>query len=287
MRKNATKVVTVCLVASLTLGCIGCGSKKVKIEQDPGATMQISTGETNLDAGTAVQIEDPLKNLTKEELIETVHTMENQLFEAYEQVDLNKQKLDALTNGENPTAEITSVGTGEVLETLNSFNGRVLFPESLMYPNSTEAANTSSVNISKMVTIKPSNNWGVKLNAASVELEHSSGISGSLRVGAITDVYDRDKLIEDVMTPFFKNFPEQTIEYKKIFLDDYSWGVQGSLPLLIDGEDAYMICGILGFANTSVSYSFCYKGSRDSEKDEAVSIILNSMTVNGQQLRVE
>lgn len=278
MRK---KILSLCVTVALV--CTGCGDKGDTIKLDES---QIQANEA--EQITEISIEDPLEKLSKEELVEAVHTMEKQLEAAYIDGDTAKAKLDALTKQEISTEDIKAVGNGSKEgETVTSFNNRILFENPLAYPGATEAANNGSVNISEKVKIKPSSNWILKLGSASLDLEHTSGISGSIKVGNIEEVYDKDKLIEDVMSPCFKNFPEGKVEYKSIFLDDICWGVQGSLGLLIDNEESELICGVLGFGDISLIYTFCYKGEQSEEKDEAISLILNSVEVNGQKLRVE
>ena len=144
------------------------------------------------------------------------------------------------------------------------------------------------------VSIEAGSNWIVKAGTASLDLEHSSGISGTIKVGRQSFLYTDESLKNDVLGPWFRGLPPSTVTYTTININgSNAYGCQAVTPTLIDSENAYLRCGM--FANSAdasgkgkcVTYIFVYRGDKDPSKDEAIMNLLNSIKIDGASVLVE
>ena len=230
---------------------------------------------------------DPLSKLSKKELI----ALANQQTADLTDKDVRIEELETLLKGvqeENgPTSAISTIDDGTGRLTFNTINGKIMFNPPFEYPNSTQASNTSSVNITDTLSISPTSNWYMVLTGTSLELSHTNGINGVIKAGSILETYDRDKLQEEVMNKFFANFPPEKITYSKLFLEDQCWGIEAKLPTTVDENPAYLRCGMLGVGEQCFTYMFYYSGEQDPAKDETIVSLLKTVKMLGQQLRIE
>lgn len=205
--------------------------------------------------------------------------------------DIRIQELEVLLKGiqevNGPTAAISTIDDGTGRLTFNSINGKIIFPKPFEYPGSTQAPNTSSINITSTLSISPTNNWITVLDGTTLELNHTNKISGLIKAGYITEMYDREKLQDEVMNEFFADFPPDKITYSKLFLNDQWWGLEGKTETIIEKKPAYIRCGMLGLGEQSFVYMFVYEGKQDAGKDETIVSLLKTMKMLGQSLRIE
>ena len=258
MRKRLVLAITVVMVVNLALtGCKG-GSEK-----------------------------DPMLKQSKKELVETIYTQLDEMGTLYEEIEEKETLLKGIQDEEMPSAAISSMNDGTGRLTFNSFRDMIHFPEPFDYPGSTQISNVTSVQLSNSLKITPTSNWTFKLIGTTLELEHVSGVVGTIKVGEITEVYKRDDLQEDVFTPFFGGFPPETIKYSKIFLDETWRGLQAMTATTVDNEPAYLRAGMVGLGGQSFVYMFLYDGEKDDEKDEIIQNILKTTKMSGQEIRIE
>ena len=174
--------------------------------------------------------------------------------------------------------------------TLYIDNGTVKLPADFEYPNSIQSANTSTVNISEHISVKPSSNWVVNLNGTTVELYHpNSGIFGTIKVGSIDKTTKRvlPQELQNHMNEFFSKMPPEEITYNRIYIQENWMGMDAASHTYIDEEDARLRCGMLSFGDECVTYMLAYKGEQDSDKDDLILNLLQSMKIYTKQLRVE
>lgn len=229
---------------------------------------------------------DP-KTWSKHELLERYQSLTDEYLQLGEEKENLQIMYDAIAET-NPTAAISFVGDGTGTRmTFNSADSKIIFPDSFKYPESEQISANGNIEIVQNVTVTPGNNWVCKLNGASLEMEHSSGISGVIKVGKLTSMYDKSLLQDEVLAPWFSNVPSSTVIYNRIFLNNEMQGVQATTPTTIDSEDAYLRAGILGYGNYTLTYIFVYRGAQDSTKDESILSVLNSITITGSKLSVE
>lgn len=171
--------------------------------------------------------------------------------------------------------------------TFNSYDAKMIFPEAFKYPDAIETAGTSNIEIAPNISFQTNGNWVVKLNGATVELEHVSGINAMFKVGEIYQLIPNETLKETVIKPWFSQITTQNVKYSDIFLNGVAWGTQAQTSIFIDTEPAYMRCGMLGFGNYSLTYVFVYRGEQDANKDESIKSILNTVKVSSQPLTVD
>lgn len=230
--------------------------------------------------------DDPLSEYSKAEVIQMYRDLEYEKNDLQIQIDEMNAVLSALDEGQAPTAAISSTGDGTGM-TFNSYDAKIIFDPSFQYPGSQQVAASGSVNIVDNISITPGSNWAFKLNGSTLELSHTSNISGTIKVGAVTELYNKELLQGDVLAPWFERVPQSGLVYNNIFLNDTMWGVQATTPTTIDSEDAFLRVGMLAFGDYSVVYVFVYRGLQDVNKDESIKSLLNSMVILGQNFSVE
>lgn len=252
------KAISLILLTLVSISLVGCGGEK-----------------------------DPLSELSKKELIELANTQTALIDENSNRISELEDLLQGVGLEEVTTAGISIMEDGTDRVTFNSLDGKIKFPTPFEYPGSTQTSSTSSIDVTTTLKIVPTINWSAKISGTTVTLEHNTGISGTIKSGYIEELYDRQLLQEEVMSAFFKDFPPATVKYSKLFLNDQWWGVDGQTPTRIDGEDAYLRAGMLGFGEQSFVYVFVYKGAEDQAKSEAILSLLRTMTLSGQPLSIE
>ena len=230
---------------------------------------------------------DPLTKLSKDELVEIINGQLEDLNDKDEEIKELKDGLKGVQTENGPTSAIISIGDGKGRTTFNSVDGKIIFPKPFEYPGSTQAPNTSSVNITSTLSIIPTNNWITVLDGTTLELEHVNGTKGIIRAGQIKQAYNREELQKEVMNEFFSELPPSDVIYKKLFLNDQWWGIEGLTSTTINENKAYIRCGMLGLGEQSFVYMFLYDGEKDSGKDEIIISLLRTIKMFGQQLRLE
>ena len=233
---------------------------------------------------------DPLNSYSKKEIIE----MYNNLASNYDSLNAEYSDYKALTAGIQSENEVSSAisitGDGTGRFTFNSVDSKIIFPTTFQYPGSTATSGDGKVNIVNNVDITPTSNWICKINGSTLELENiSSNISGTIKVGEQTFIYDAEQLKTDVLSAWFEGLPPSQVTYSYIYIDGKPWGVQATTPTTIDSEDAYLRCGMLASetGGLCVTYVFVYRGSQNSDKDESITNLLNSMSLEGKTILVE
>ena len=174
-------------------------------------------------------------------------------------------------------------------KTFTTVNDTIAFPSEFKYPGSTQAPNTTSLNISEAVRIKPTANWICQMDGTTLELNHSSGISGKITIGTL----DREaqKLLasslEEHMSAWFTELPAGTIKYSRLYLKDDWFGLDATSNTNIDANPAHLRCGLLGFGDVSMQYMFVYSGDKDVAKDEVILSLIKTIEVWNIPLSVE
>lgn len=218
-------------------------------------------------------------------------TMNEQSQQMYNELSKSYDDLSALFNGisneNSPTAAISVAGDGTNRLTFNSNDSRIIFPSSFEYPASEQATSTGSVSIIENATVTPGSNWISKLNGSTLEIEHTSGISGTIKVGMQKSIYTAEELKVDVLTPWFEGLPLSEVNYSEIAVDTVKSGCQATTPTLIDSEDAFLRCGMFAFKDLCVTYVFVYRGNQDATKDESITSLLNTFKLYGATTIVE
>lgn len=258
MKNSITKIIVLALVSSLLV--TGCGKEEQKTYED----------------------------MNKEELLEVVNALSQENFDLTIKLGESEEFIKSI-NGSNTSSPVTTSMTIDTNGSLsfNSYDSKIIFPDEYKYPESTEISNSSSISIVQNITISPNTNWIYRLNGSSLEMEHSTGINALIKVGSIAETYDRNKLLDDVLKPWFSQLTDSNVRYSSIFLNGLQWGNQAKANIKIDGQDAYLVTGMLGFSNYSMTYVFVYRGKEDSTKNDTINQVLNSIKFIGQELTVD
>lgn len=228
---------------------------------------------------TGCKNKDPLsyEEMDKEQLVEELYAMDNKYDTIFKENEKYKDMLKVLDSSGSTAPSISVMNDGSGHLTFNTYDSKMIFPNTFVYPGTVEISANTKIVLADQFSISPTNGWITKLNGASLELEHSSGISGLIKVGSIDELYVTGSFREDILQPWFKDISTDTVVYSDIFVNNKMWGGQAKAPIYIDEELAYLKAGMYGLGKYSVQYVFVYRGANDPGKDELVDSLLNTM----------
>lgn len=235
---------------------------------------------------------DPLLDEDKETLVAEIHNLEISYNDSLTRILELEEMLRGVQGEEVEKAAVTEFSDGTGRLTLNSVDSIVKLPIPFSYPNSAQFYNTSTVNISDVLNIKPSSNWTINLNGTELNLSHSSSeISGVIKVGSINKLAGETRVKVEELTPhmntFFESMPPETINYKRVYVNKNWMGMDATTHTFIDESDASIRCGLIGFGDICVTYFFAYKGESDPSKNELILNLLQTMSLYDQEVRIE
>lgn len=224
---------------------------------------------------------------SKEEVIEMLENVQSQLNSVQKKYDSLMTIYEGIQADQKPTAAISMTGDGTNRYTFNSIDNEIVFIKPFEYPGAEFVPSNGSISIVPNVIIQPSANWVSKIGSCSLELEHINGISGTIKVAKQNYLFSSEQLQSGAFKEFFEGLPASNITYSDIAVSGVKLGSQAVTPTLIDSGDAYIRCGMFGIDNKCVVYTFAYKGEKDAAKDEAITSLLNTITINGNKVIVE
>lgn len=243
----------------------------------------LATGCSNESSGT-------YDKMSKSELISKINELNTDI--ALKENEVKKFKtMMGLSDGDNygtPGVSIMNDGSGNL--NFTTYDSKMIFPETFKFPGALEMSANPKISLSGVLELTPNQNWLSRIGGNCVELEHSSGISGIIKVGSQVgnDYISPDDLKVKVIGPWFEQVTNATVSYQDIFLDDKAWGAQADTSIYIDNEEAQLKCGMFYIGSYSVTYVFTYRSSeRDSNKDEVINNIINSMKLTNLKVSVK
>lgn len=197
--------------------------------------------------------------------------------------------IDSLRGGDGSPTAISEVSDGSGMKTFNSIGGKILFPEQLEYTGASQAPNTSKLNLSDRVSLVPSDNWVIQLNGTTTKYSHPNGIYGTIKISVITGgtVPKTETVETEMLKPFTDAIPHTSINNSKIYIEDKWRGMASEMTLLNNEKPAVVKCGLVGYSDIAVTYSFYYEGDKDNTKTEIINNLLKSMKFGELQLRIE
>lgn len=237
---------------------------------------------------------DPMYNgKTMTEIVAMCQQANTDLANALSEQQRLQTELNAYTNnadGNKAAITVTNDGTNRM--TFTSNDSKIIFPSSFEFPGSTKAPSNGSISIVENVEIAPGTNWIQKSSGATLDLEHTSGISGTIKIGklsTITGYYNFNTLKADIMEPWAAGLPLSTgVSYTEITdAATNSIGCAASTPTLIDSENAVLKFGMLSVQDLTIVYIFVYRGTQDVSKDESIANLLNSISIYGNDIIVD
>jgi hypothetical protein len=235
--------------------------------------------------------EDPLMELSKEELIEMYYSSEADKEYYIEELDKARETIVGIQGEETQPVGVTTFSATDERLTLWTQDGVIELPVEFKFPYSTQTSNTSSINISEKITIKPSSNWDIRINGTEVDLYHTgSAIRGVIKVAAVSQLANEQVTasdLQDTINEFFTNMPPETISYNKLFVNGTWVGMNAQAHTFIDTEDSYIVCGMLKSGDSCVTYMFIYEGEYSSANNELILNLMKSMTLYGNALSIE
>lgn len=241
--------------------------------------------------GCSNEDEDPLMSESKESLVAMINEGNTRENEYLTRISELETLLKGVQGEEVETSGIETMDDGTGRETFVSTDGQITFPVEFNYPGATQATNEETcVKINEAFSVRPTSNWTVKVDGASIELYHTSGISGKITVGK----RDRDvqkTTLDELKTymndTFFAELPPESITYNTIFINGKEFGWDASSHTFIDSEDAKLRCGLVGYSDQSLQYFFVYKGEDDSAKNEVILSLLQTIKAWNDNLSIK
>lgn len=227
-----------------------------------------------------------LEALSKEEII-TAYTALSQNYSALEQENKELNELyNSLNVDSKPIPAIGYVGDATGALTFNSRDAKIIFPNTFQYPGAQQLKAIDLIVISESITVSPGANWIVKLNGTTIELEHSNGISGIIKVGKVDTVFSATQIRDEVLAPWFADISNSKITYSDLFTSNSqaAVGTDATLPILIDKEDAFLRCGMVCSNYKAITYVFTYRSQQDINKDESIVNVINSIKIGNESL---
>ena len=213
------------------------------------ATTLVGCGGSTGDA-----VQDQINKMSKSQLRTEYRSLYDQYNNLCQQYTDMQTVLSGIQSEEAPSAAISITGDGTGRFTFNSTDSKIIFPSTFQYPNSSQIAPDGSISVVDDVSVGVNSTWIYKLTGSALEMEHSSGISGTIKVAKINTNYDSELIRTDVMEPWFSSLPPSSILWTNIFVNNKAYGVQAKTTTMIDSEDAYLTCGMVGFGTYSVTY---------------------------------
>lgn len=236
------------------------------------------------------EVQDPLMEESKETLVDMVNTLNTENGNYLNRISELETMLRGVQGEEVETSGITEMGDGTGRLTFNSVDDVITLPVEFNYPGATQADNTSSVEINEAFSFRPTSNWTVQMSGTSIGLYHTSGISGTIKVGMRDRTAQRTTVAEVetyMKEQFFSQLPPETVKYSTLFVNGTSYGVDAESHTFIDEADARLRCGLLGYSDYSLQYFFVYTGEQDSAKDEVILSLLQTIRIYNYNLSIQ
>lgn len=251
---------------------------------------------------------DPYATMSKGELLDSCRQLSEEVKVTTTQLDSLKEAVAGAGISIENSPSIEDIGDGTGRMTFKAVDGVITFDSEFVYPESAEAANTSSINISKNISCKPYQNWTVQQKGVVTELNHASGVVGKITVGSLqgaSGMYEVteeqewngesgqqitvDSLQSKVAEPWFNSLANVgDVQYSRLYLESQWVGVQGSTTTLVNGTESHIVAGMFkGTADESCQYVFMYVGTFDSLKEEYMANLIRSIQVQEISLLVD
>ena len=263
MNKAIKKKLSIILISSLAISSLitGCGKKSD---------------------------DEDYSKMSKKELISEINRISGDYDDLVDENMSLQQQLNAVQKSGSETTEagINASGTGSKTLYFNSYDSKMIFPETWKFPNSTEVSSEPIITLAKVVTIKTNGTWTIQMsNGSTLYMEDTSGISVTINVAKVTGTFPKmDTFQEEVMEPWFKG--KGNVIYNDIFVNGNKLGMQAQMDISIDGSPAYMKAGMFVGNSYTVTYTCVYRGSSDSDKNSKINDLINGMTISGSEVTV-
>lgn len=105
--------------------------------------------------------------------------------------------------------------------------GDFIAPNALQIPGVSDTVNDSLIRIGPAFHFKPSDRWLFVSQGTTFEFSHPQKIWGKIKALNIDDDKLEDVNYQNIIKDFFVGYPATTINYRKIFIDEYVRGCMG------------------------------------------------------------
>jgi hypothetical protein len=168
------------------------------------------------------------------------------------QASENKVSVRQIGDGTSRTQFVT--GTDESAEGA----GKITFPKAFEIEGLTKSPNTTRIIIGDNVSLSTSENWLVTLGAGTVNLSHTEGIEGVLRIARTSEPLKTAKY-DEALKEFFAPFPTAEIVYSDVFVGDSSRGRMAEASYILDEKPVEILVVGVGNSGSVIVGAFQYE----------------------------
>lgn len=165
-------------------------------------------------------------------------------------------------------------------------DGKLVFPNKLIVPNSKSDANNSIIRVGTTFTYKPSDNWVYRLKGGTLELTHPMKIWGTVKAISTEEIVPEDQL-KDILQPFFKDFPKTKISYRKIFMDEVAVGMLATADIPVNNKKHVVNVGFISIGDYGQLYLFNFEEVDKVTQQELVNLFITSCSIGDVKFTLE
>jgi hypothetical protein len=209
------------------------------------------------------------------------------------QVSENTVSIKSLNDGTNRTEFITEIyaengengenGESDAEETPES-TPKITYLKAFEIDGLTKAPNTTRIILGENVSLAPSENWVARLSAGTVELSHSEGISGVLKIAKTREPL-KSASYDKAFDGFFAGFPTADITYTDVFINDAPRGRMAAVSYILNGKPSEMV--VLGVGNAGSVTLALFQYESGGTRRELVFNLLKTIAYGANPVRVE
>ncbi len=212
---------------------------------------------------------------SEESLRGKIKELEKVVEEKDAEIAYMKERLGGLQITEQTPQTSLYTLEGASVPTFQTIEDKIVFPNRLMLPASSDDANNSFIQLGSTFKFMPSNNWVVRMQGTTMEVSHPSKISGSLRAVKIKDLVPEESM-QDLLKGFFNNFPATNIQYRKVFLADRLAGLIAFANIEIDGKPNVVNVGFVQRGDFAVIKLFVFEDDETGVQQELIDLLISS-----------
>lgn len=211
---------------------------------------------------------------------------EEKITALHAQVDDLQFKLDSMVVTEVTQDTSLQVIEGSKVLEFKYIDDKLILPNKLQLPFSFEDVNNSHVMVGSMFKFKPSSNWVSRLEGTTLHLNHPSKIRGVIKsVGSKERV--EEGAMKDIIQPFFADFPSTTINYRSLFVDDYTTGIMARADIQVEGKKHMLSAGFVTLGEYGLLFSFEFEDDGSGTQEELIDLLLSSGRYGDMSLKLE
>lgn len=229
--------------------------------------------------GLTVGIMLPLAGCGDDDLeaqVKSLTEQNEQLLQSQSENTITEQSVDSSLQ------QIEETGNFEFFK----IEDKIIFPDSLVVPDSTVGVSDSNVRVGSEFSFTPSDNWLVRVKGSTVEFNHPANVWGSIKAISVEETAP-SSTFKPVIQSFFSRFPKTTIEYRSLFLEEYEVGVLASAKMTVDKKDHVVNVGFVTQGESGVLFMFDYEDNKTGIQQELIDSLVGSGVIGDAKIKID